>query len=709
MGKLSKRNKNICGQTVLQLSMEGAEGATSINDDSLSKHSIAFNGDADIIQSATDPFGRSTGILDLDGTGDYVRVPQHEDFDFKDLDWTIEFWDWQTAAIHNQYVLFNGYAGGAGCYIFHNTTIGYWNVNVQWTVGNTTVSGGTRLNSTWQHIALCRGGDTLYLFVDGVLVDSDNTIAGKIMAAPIGPLDIGADNGTFGNNGRFSNFRIIKGHALYTKNFSVPTNPFPKCFKPSDISSLVCWLDANKLAQADGSAVATWSDRTTNGNDFTQGTGSVQPSFQTNESNGRSVIRFDQSGDKVEASSKVIPVGAKTVIMVFKKTTMTDSSGVLISENNINYTVEDGFYIEYLDSTDKLQIATSQSSLTLVNIAGATPPQGLDENTYHLVYYTWDGTTDGGKNRYFINGILEDLDTAANTEAGPGSYNTAIGTRNTTTAQIRFGGDIAEVLIFNAELPLQDKNRLDRYLNYKYDLSLNAPTKLCITDAGTPNQVLLLHSEGPNGESDILDSSPNDYSVGTNNGSVAHDTSSKPFGFSSLSFTAASSQYLRYDDNSNWDIDDSDYTIEAWVKPNSTHTGIIVGHYAGGTNRAWLLSFLSDGSIQAIIYDDPSPLTGVSVTTATSFYTTGEWIHVAQVHNNGSLYLYVNGKEIGNVSTSGTYSASSGLYIGARPNEGEGGSKVSFLDGEIKELRIVKGTAVYTSNFKPKKNFFCDQ
>jgi len=78
-------------------------------------------------------------------------------------------------------------------------------------------------------------------------------------------------------------------------------------------------LDARYIDQADNTAVSTWSDRSASGYDFSQGTGANQPTLQTAEVGGSSVVRFDGSNDKLTRSDTGFPTGNYTLIALTKQ------------------------------------------------------------------------------------------------------------------------------------------------------------------------------------------------------------------------------------------------------------------------------------------------------------------------------------------------------------------------------------------------------
>jgi len=702
MGKISKRNKNICGMTVLQLNGEGANGGAVFTDSSLSEHAnpTRVGGTNIVTTNATDPFGGTKGVISFPGVGkEYLSYPANDDFDVGTSevggnDFTIEFQAYFTAD-HQMFII--------NC-----ETFGQWHIrlgsltnNGPWIMRGSSeilvgITDETFSLNTWYHFAFTKEGTTYRVFLDGIL-RSTNVTESLPYSVPKS-LHIGMNPGASpgeGMHGYLSNIRILRDLALYTENFSVPTIPHPKCFKPTDIPSLVCWLDPNKISsQLDATAVTTFIDRSGNSNDFTQATAANKPTFQTNEVNGRAVVRFDGSNDFLQAVSKVLPIGPKTIVTVSK----VSASGLLLAENEGivgNHGLELGVTgsLIYADSTNGSVRYTT-------NAKAGTTNSGIPTITIHQ----WDGSISGGKVRTLSDGKLITLDTAAAIETLAGAVNTVLGSDSSGTSTI--AGDILEVLVFNSELTDQDKNRLDRYLAAKYTLSIT-PTKLCMKDAGYENQVLLLHGEGPNTEGNVLDSSDSNHTV-TSTG-VTHITSDKPFGFSSLEFNG-SSDYLEIADSPDWDINATDFTIECWFK----QTGYPVG---GGGDGAHIFNQgidTSNGNPSNSLQCDANsllwaqgPANELFISATGQTLTLGVWYHVACVKEGLTGRLYLDGKLIGTDTW-----PSEPTNLGNTLKIGRGrvptGDAWGYFEGGMKEFRWVKGTAVYTENFRPKRNFYCD-
>jgi hypothetical protein len=75
-------------------------------------------------------------------------------------------------------------------------------------------------------------------------------------------------------------------------------------FSPADIAGLKAWYDASDTStiSVSGSAVTQWNDKSINGYNVSQATGTKQPQSGTTTLNGKNVITFD-GGDRLVAAS----------------------------------------------------------------------------------------------------------------------------------------------------------------------------------------------------------------------------------------------------------------------------------------------------------------------------------------------------------------------------------------------------------------------
>jgi len=84
--------------------------------------------------------------------------------------------------------------------------------------------GGLSIN-TWIHVAAVRNGTTLTLYSNGTSVSTNAGISTNISVASQALQINGVAGATFLTTGYISNLRIVKGVAVYTGNFTVPTAP----------------------------------------------------------------------------------------------------------------------------------------------------------------------------------------------------------------------------------------------------------------------------------------------------------------------------------------------------------------------------------------------------------------------------------------------------------------------------------------------------
>jgi len=204
------------------------------------------------IDTAQSKFGGASGLFD--GTGDYLSLADSDDWSFGAGDFTIDFWvrfnalpaTGSGACIYSQRVddsnaVFLRLWNTAGTYSwqFRVTSAGAWLVNLS--------AGTTVAANTWYHIALVRSGNNWYLLQLGsqlgTTTDSD---AFPDFAANV---EIGIWGSVWhGLNGWLDEFRVSKGIARWTGNFSPPTSAYV-----SDLSTvLLLHMDG-----ADGSTTFT--------------------------------------------------------------------------------------------------------------------------------------------------------------------------------------------------------------------------------------------------------------------------------------------------------------------------------------------------------------------------------------------------------------------------------------------------------------------
>lgn len=201
------------------LHMDGPNTSTTFTDNSLNNYSVTALGSAQI---STDQykFGGASGYF---SPGSYIQSYLSEtDWD---QDFTVEMWIYYILQSEGGvYTIFEaGNIGDdrGGVHVYINGTN---NIVFNNGISAAIESINTISNETWTHIAITRQSGTNYLFVGG------NTEGTSDQTFPVenGTISIAAANiYEFYYGGYIDEFRIVKGYAAYTGNFTPPTSPFP--------------------------------------------------------------------------------------------------------------------------------------------------------------------------------------------------------------------------------------------------------------------------------------------------------------------------------------------------------------------------------------------------------------------------------------------------------------------------------------------------
>ncbi|WP_374502349.1 LamG domain-containing protein [Pseudoxanthomonas sp.] len=210
---------------VALLHFDGANGSQSFVDEK--GHTFSNVGGAEL-STAVSKFGSAS--LVLNGSSDAVESPTSTDWEFGDGDFTIEAQIYLAAPVSSRMEIIDRWNGtGFGMQIMDN---GLLRAFCQGTAHGLAVCGPGSTEVTdgeFHHVAFCRNGDVLGIFLDGV-AEATAAFTGSIDA--IGDtLDIGYDNNGISRffNGYIDEVRITKGVARYTPgvNFTPPTAAFP--------------------------------------------------------------------------------------------------------------------------------------------------------------------------------------------------------------------------------------------------------------------------------------------------------------------------------------------------------------------------------------------------------------------------------------------------------------------------------------------------
>jgi hypothetical protein len=219
------------------------------------------------------------------------------------------------------------------------------------------------------------------------------------------------------------------------------------------------------------------------------------------------------------------------------------------------------------------------------------------------------------------------------------------------------------------------------------------------TDPYWNNVLFLSGFEGTNGSTSFTDESAAAHAI-TPFGNAAISTAQQKFGAASGTFDG-SGDYLTLPSSSDWDFAANKFTVEGWFRFLVKQTNqALLGVWANVTN-SWF--FYIEGS-NLILRTNISGFSLVDIGAAFA-PTLGQWYHLAADRDaTGKFRVYVNGTMIASngatANSLATQNLSSGtsdpLVIGAiGPNHG---SPSYDFNGQMDELRIAKGAAIYASD-----------
>jgi len=141
--------------------------------------------------------------------------------------------------------------------------------------------------------------------------------------------------------------------------------------------------------------------------------------------------------------------------------------------------------------------------------------------------------------------------------------------------------------------------------------------------------------------------------------------------------------------NAAFDFGTGDFTFEFWMWLPVGHSGegaFFSGSASNSSDFVWYQSSLRFGR-NAVAWD---------TTSSTFSPAVQQWYHIAFVKTSGTAKIFVDGVSVASASNGNSYGSAGGTVYLGRSADGSRG-----FAGIMSNIRIVKGTAVYTTNFTP--------
>ena len=722
---LSGYNQAITG-TQTSLLLTTPNNASYLTD--TSSYAQTVTGVNNPTSSSMGPSTYSGSIL-FNGTNQYLYTARATQFNYSTNDFTWEMWIYPTATNWTSttfYLMDHGPAANQGTLHCNSGKLVYYNYynasNTPPATGGVaypslhTIGGGSITANTWTHVAVCRQNLVTNMFVNGKLVSSGpdpyNFAAqsgAPFTSPPISPatqlVTIGSrSDGAYLFKGNISNVRIVNGVSVYNVgNFTPPVQPLPAIQAPNNIGSPSKSISSNQTSLLVSTPYNNTflTDGSFNGVTLTQQTVSSYPkSTYTLTSNSPNPFNSDGS---IFTPGSIFFNGTSQYL------TVPDNAALQLSTGT-SFTIEAWIYPTDLSVADhgivakrsagsaewQFNIHPSYGYLTFWN--GVTTYQSditLSVNNWYHVAVTWDTTT----LRFFVNGLIGTTYTGLTLT--PGNNTLTIGAVYANTGL--YTGNISNLRIVNGTAV---------YTQSFIPTSGPFTTSQTFNQSGIPScpvqssQTELLLTT-PSNSSYLTDSSINAFTV-TNVGTATSEPFNPFTGNYEILANPGSvlfngtTQYLTVPSNAAFTFGTGDWTIECWIytTASSVTQGIISKVYNVGLNAGAFLLYINASNIPTLLSCDNEGGSGWTIGIGITTVSTNTWNHIAATRNGNVFTIWVNGVLSDTVTSSFTLSDNPGVPVAIGSADYLGNPSFLF-HGNISNMRVTKGVAVYTSAFTP--------
>jgi Concanavalin A-like lectin/glucanases superfamily len=585
----------------------------------------------------------------FNGTGDYLTLLSNSTLAPENQDFTIEAWVYPTVALSSYNSIFETSVTN-GLY-FGKIANGY---GVRSSGSADLISAPAPAINQWVHIAVTRSGTSLRIFLNGVL---KSTVTNSTNF-PAGVCAIGASStGSNPFTGYISNLRFVKGSALYVADFTPSTTPL---VVTNNTMLLTCQSDT--IVDMSRARLALTR------------VGSVVPIPNSPFGNSSIIYHsayFDGNGDNISGTAvaaQTLGTSDFTIEAWVNLTNIPASDGAVLDWRSSSSSVT-GFSFIVRNSTRKLRFYFGTTGIDSTSV--------VPGNTWAHIAVVRAGTTI----KLYINGVLDaTTGTCSNTFSDTGFQigGTTTFSNSYLTGYISNLRVVKGAALYSTSFTPSTSRLTTSTTGVTVLLTCN---KLSLVDDGAYNTTLTA-----NGNTVMVSDTTPVQTV--------YNTTGK-FG---LYMPGGSG--LRLYDRTALDFGTTNFTIEAWINLNAmptvdtwpanySSTMVIVG--VGTPSLGDGFCFLIGATKLLFHVSDVG-----YVSTVNHDIVVGKWYHVAMVRNSGTITFYVNGVAKGTISLATAIgSTGTNTYIGCETEQG------AYFNGTMSNLRVVKGTAVYTSSFTP--------
>ena len=622
----------------------------NITDSSSNNHTITVTGDAHA--GTFSPYrhgGYSTYFPGLT-TSNSLAVNSNDVINFGTGDFTIEAWIFLETSNSSIKIIEGRPSNTNGYYATLTTSPTYLSfyVNSNALLNSSSVPGV----GVWSHCAVVRNNGTTTIYHNGQSGGSASDTNNYISTSVFG---FGGYNAFTGEPTRgeayIKDLRIVKGTAVYTSNFTPPTERLTAI---TNTALLTCHLPYIVDGSSNGHSI------TVNGNTSTKPFGPYGNLKYAAADHGGSVY-FDGSGDKLTITGTYANFGTNP-FTVEAWVYPTTANGPIFTTHRVNEA--SGFYFS-LSTTNNTMIHGRYHGS---NASTSSSANAVKLNQWNHFAWCREGTG-SNQTRMFANGkvVATYTDDQDYSSAPYGPY---VGGYDAGGPQYDVNGNIADLRVVSGTA--------------LYTADFTPPTAP-LSSSGTE-----LHIKGT--DASIIDKSQvsNLKLVGNTTGSTTQvkfvDTKSMYFDGTGDYITMAPSNLFTFGTE--------DFTIEGWAYPTATgDKGIFqqgTSNFPTSSANSLAVQTTTSGTKWAIYAGNTQHIA------ATATYSLNQWYHFAIVRASSTTKLYIDGVEVISISDTTNYT---GTYMGI--GSIYGAANAQCFVGYIEDFRVTNGLARYTANFTP--------
>ena len=632
-------------------------------------------------QGAFSPYGANWSNY-FNGSSSFLSMTGSSATNFSGVDWTVETWVYSNGAPPADYTYIIQSQTGTNNWLpyFGLGLMVNGRINCALNAANYTSTQTINFNA-WNHLAMVRSGGVVKLYINGAASSVSVTldINNSNLSFWFGKVDNGPGGGgyTYYLNGYISNTRFVKGTAVYTSNFPVPTTPL------TAITNTTLLINqSNRPVDNSANAFVVTPSSTVSVQRFSP----FSPQTQTAITHS---AYFDGSTDWITLPSS---------------SSAYNLTGDFTVEAWVYATAQAGADWGIIDA--RVSGATPSAWLVLLAPSGAghtvrlyASSGSISNGTTVIPLNTWAHIAVVRSNvtlRIFVNGTV-DLNNASygSGSISPGTTAPRLGSsKDATGTSYMTKGYISNFRFVNGVAV--------------YTGAFTPPTAplTAVQASGGTNIVAisgtatsLLTFQSPT----FIDASTNAFVLTPSTATIKPRTYN-PFGFTNTlaAYSAAtyggstylngSGDYLQTPSSAVFNLNAGDWTIEGWFYLTAAPVANQRLFVIDGASTYGMYTKV-DGGIYYGLFGSSE----VAIAPAGTLSGYNQWKHVAFVKSGVSTTTcYVNGVLAGSTTSYSLPNSNCTFYIaGSTPYA------ANVYAGYISDFRVVKGTAVYTSAFAP--------